>query len=784
MKERELKQIFLVLLFQLVFISPFVGADDLEEVRIGVLAKRGIQQCNEQWEPTAEYLTNKIPEYNFQIVPLDFEEIFDAVENEKVDFILANSSFSVELEVLNGINRIATLKNLRVGKGYTTFGGVIFYRSNRGDIQSIEDLKGKIFSAADENSFGGWQMAWRELKEEGIDPFHFFSDLHFPGTHDGVVYDVLDGSADAGTVRTDTLERMELEGKIALKDFSILSLTDTLPADFPFLLSTKLYPEWPIARVRHTDLRLSEMVSAALIEMKPGDHAAKIAQCEGWTVPLNYQSVHDCLKALKIGPYHDYGRISLMEVIRLYYPLIIGTVILFTVAILIALYVFNLNRKLGEAIKIRESELKRRKETEKELQSALDKIQTLLNDKTVDLIESGKALQDETALCHTLLHSIQAGVLLWDSNARIITLNPVAEQILGVSLQEIKGKSINEVPWSLIDESKEKVNIKDYPVSKVITTKEPVCDFVAGIPKPEEGNIIWIIANARALLGSEKILDRVLVVFMDITERRQTEEFLVQTEKMISIGRIAAGIAHEINNPLAGVIQIAATMARRLTDNKMPANQHAAEESGTTMEARGILHMIQMINESGHRTADIIGNLLSFSRKSDASFSSFQPADLMDSILELATTDFNLKKHYDFKSIKIEKIYEENLPVVSCERSKIQQVLLNILNNGAQAMYEYQKETSYVPRFILRLVREIKADLLRIEIEDNGPGMDDATRTRIFEPFFTTKPIGVGTGLGLYISYFIITRNHGGTLEVESEPGKGSKFIIRIPLER
>ena len=99
-------------------------------------------------------------------------------------------------------------------------------------------------------------------------------------------------------------------------------------------------------------------------------------------------------------------------------------------------------------------------------------------------------------------------------------------------------------------------------------------------------------------------------------------------------------------------------------------------------------------------------------------------------------------------------------------------------------MYEYQKETSYVPRFILRLVREIKADLLRIEIEDNGPGMDDATRTRIFEPFFTTKPIGVGTGLGLYISYFIITRNHGGTLEVESEPGKGSKFIIRIPLER
>jgi signal transduction histidine kinase len=85
------------------------------------------------------------------------------------------------------------------------------------------------------------------------------------------------------------------------------------------------------------------------------------------------------------------------------------------------------------------------------------------------------------------------------------------------------------------------------------------------------------------------------------------------------------------------------------------------------------------------------------------------------------------------------------------------------------------------PRFVFRLMREIKTNMLRIEIEDNGPGMDEATCKRIFEPFFTTKPVGVGTGLGLSVSYFIITENHGGQMSVESSPGHGAKFIIQLP---
>ncbi len=122
--------------------------------------------------------------------------------------------------------------------------------------------------------------------------------------------------------------------------------------------------------------------------------------------------------------------------------------------------------------------------------------------------------------------------------------------------------------------------------------------------------------------------------------------------------------------------------------------------------------------------------------------------------------------------------------MVLCERAKIQQVLLNILRNGAQAMQkESLSDSGKKNRIIVRLKEDKPANMLRIEIEDNGPGMDENVRKRIFEPFFTTRPVGIGTGLGLSVSYFIITENHMGTMDVVSEPDQGTTFIIGLPLE-
>ncbi len=268
----------------------------------------------------------------------------------------------------------------------------------------------------------------------------------------------------------------------------------------------------------------------------------------------------------------------------------------------------------------------------------------------------------------------------------------------------------------------------------------------------------------------------------DVTEQVRLEEMMIQSEKMLSVGGLAAGMAHEINNPLAGMMQTAGVMAGRLGANlDIPANQRAAREAGTTvasvarfMELRGIPRMLESINESGRRVAEIVENMLGFARKSEAALSTHDLGKLLDKTLELAVTDYDLKKKYDFKRITINKDYGDPPVSVCCEGTKIQQVLLNILRNGAEAM----RDTAS-PRFILRTRQE--GDTAAMEIEDNGPGMDEQTCKRIFEPFFTTKPVGVGTGLGLSVSYFIITENHGGEMTVASSPGKGAKFIIRLP---
>ena len=340
--------------------APAVGVT----VKIGVLAKRGPEKCLAKWEPTAEYLTSRIPGYSFTIMPLSFGEVEPVVERGEVAFILANPSFYIGLEKLYGASRIATLKNRRTAGVYTIFGGVIFRRANRNDIQNLDDLKGRTFMAVKETSFGGWQTAWRELKEHGIDPYRDFRYLSFAGTHDAVVCAVRDGRADAGTVRTDTLERMAAEGKISLEKFHALPhdhIGEEI-CEFPFLHSTRMYPEWPMAELAHTSNELSEKVTVALVGMPPDCPAARAANCAGWTTPLNYQPVHECLKELRVGPYKDYGKITPADALRQYWPWLVAGLAAMAGMIAVTSWVIRLNRNvLRTQLALRESEQKSRR---------------------------------------------------------------------------------------------------------------------------------------------------------------------------------------------------------------------------------------------------------------------------------------------------------------------------------------------------------------------------------------------------------------------------------------
>ena len=326
---------------------------------IGVLAKRGYQKCLKKWKNTAYYLNIWVSGCSFSILPLDFQEIEDAVKSKKIDFLLANPAIYAEMENKYGLSRIATLKNGRLSKITTVFGGVIFCRADRNDISKIADLKDKNFMAVSQTSFGGWYAAWKYLLDHDLDPFHNFSKLYFGQTHDAVVLSIRDGGADAGTVRTDILERMVEEGKISLKDFKILDAKTSGGDGFPFLHTTELYPEWPFAKLAHVPSRVAEKVAVALLKMEPDVAAARDAKCAGWTIPLSYESIHRCLKALKVGPYKDLGKINIWKILeeyRLAFGILLISFILLSFS---AIYLKRLNHQHKDTIeKLKESEQK------------------------------------------------------------------------------------------------------------------------------------------------------------------------------------------------------------------------------------------------------------------------------------------------------------------------------------------------------------------------------------------------------------------------------------------
>ncbi len=284
----------------------------------------------------------------------------------------------------------------------------------------------------------------------------------------------------------------------------------------------------------------------------------------------------------------------------------------------------------------------------------------------------------------------------------------------------------------------------------------------------------------------EEAMQGVVVRLDDITEQLRLTEAVIQSEKMMSVGGLAAGMAHEINNPLAGMMQCAQVIENRLTGD-IPANKRAAEKAGTTMEtiqayalARELPDLLQDINETGSRAARIVDNMLRCARKDEGLYRRIDINSMMDKTLEIARSDYDLRKRYDFQAIELIRQYSDDLALVQCQETEIQQVILNLVKNAAEAMWMHREEMLEKPKLILRTFQ--KEDDVFIEVEDNGPGIEKAVCRRLFEPFFTTKPAGVGTGLGLAVSSYIVSNNHGGCLDVRSEVGHGACFVVKLPV--
>jgi two-component system NtrC family sensor kinase len=252
-------------------------------------------------------------------------------------------------------------------------------------------------------------------------------------------------------------------------------------------------------------------------------------------------------------------------------------------------------------------------------------------------------------------------------------------------------------------------------------------------------------------------ITHVITIGEDVTEAHVAQQRIMQSEKLAAIGQLAAGIMHEINNPLATIGACVAALEGKVGDEVPPARQG------------DILEYLQIIDKEVQRCEAIVDGLLDFSRPKGKAKGLVSVATILEDTL------FLLKHHERFKRIEVHRELAEALPVVQANAEQLIQVFMAIMLNALDAM---ERGGSLTVRC---RAGSVHPDEVEVDIEDTGTGIARGDLPKIFEPFYTTKPQGRGTGLGLSICYGIVAE-HGGRIEVDSQPGRGSLFRVFLPV--
>lgn len=367
-----------------------------------------------------------------------------------------------------------------------------------------------------------------------------------------------------------------------------------------------------------------------------------------------------------------------------------------------------------------------------------------------------QALIESEERYRTLVETAKSAIISIDKEGTIILFNPAAEELFGYTIEEIRGK---ELAILMPERYRDlyRVGLRSCIETGISDILGRTIEFVGLKGSGEEFPIQVSISASK--IGGHAVFTAII---FDITERKNLQEQLIQSEKMAAVGQLISGVTHEINNPLTVVMGYAEVLL---------------SEPNLDTGARRALHSIY---DESNRCKKVVQNLLSFARK-------HSPEKEYAYINEVLERTLNLKE-YDLRKSKVEVIknLETNLPALMVDPNQIQQVFLNLINNAEQAMAENDGRRQLVIESRVkngenRINPEGK--VVEISFSDNGMGIPNKNLNKIFDPFFTTKPVGKGTGLGLSVSYGII-KEHGGEIYALSEDGKGATFVIELPMVR
>jgi signal transduction histidine kinase len=357
------------------------------------------------------------------------------------------------------------------------------------------------------------------------------------------------------------------------------------------------------------------------------------------------------------------------------------------------------------------------------------------------------------ALLGLVLDSLAEAVLVVDANSQILLSNQSARQMLAIDLSETPAERWIEL-LSVRHPDGTPFSVAELPILRAVRG-ERVDDLEMLLRSPDNGSELQLSATARPLVGLDGRIWGGVAVLRDVSIQRRHEAQLILSDRMASVGALAAGVTHEINNPLAAVM---ANVELAISDaQSLPASR-------TTVR---LVEELTDAQEAANRVREIVRDLKLFSRSEEERHGAVDAREVLESALRMAWNEIRHRA-------RLVRSFED-VPLVHGNDARLGQVFLNLLVNAAHAIPDGRAESNEI-RVALRRV----GDRVLVEISDTGTGMSDEVLRQVFTPFFTTKPPGVGTGVGLPVCQRIVTAL-GGQISVESKVGVGSTFRVLLP---
>jgi len=466
------------------------------EVKIGILNANQSQQALQlQWDHLATAMTVAMPEYHFVIEIYERAALYEAVASRQVDFIFTSPAHYLLMFKHSGLSApLATLSDIEQGKPLKAFGGVIFTRADLTDIHRLEDVRGKSVAITSPDAFGGYQMQAYELSQVGI---NMQKDVQLVVTgppHSKVLDAVFARRADIGFVRTGILERLADEGKLDLAKITIIN-QQKLP-DFPVRVSTRLYPDWPVAALPQTSNQLKRKVAAFLLTIDERSALAHKLNIQGFDVPSNYTPVEDMLHELHLPPFDAVAIFSVTDVWHRYRWLIVTALTSVVIILLLGLYTLFVNRRL------------------KDRSQALDVMNRQLHEEIV----TRQQKELELHKFKSIIDSTDDAIISKSLTGIIESWNYGAEKLFGYAAQEALGCSIQMlIPTEYLGEESE--------IMARVSRGESVEQYEI-VRRHREGRLIQVSITVSPILDDQGKVIGASQIFRDITKRKQAESDL------------------------------------------------------------------------------------------------------------------------------------------------------------------------------------------------------------------------------------------------------------------